>query len=70
VWLIAAVSILFTEKYFDSLFRFQLGVMRVQARLFAYHASLVEEYPRFALAGEPPPAPTETGAPASPATPA
>ena len=49
VWVIAVVSILIRENYSDGLYNFQLGIMRWQARLLAYHASLVDEYPPFAV---------------------
>ncbi len=49
VWLIAAVWILIEETYPESLFGFQRGVVRWQARLLAYLASLVEPYPPFHL---------------------
>jgi hypothetical protein len=60
VWVIAVVFVLLNEKYPDSLWRFLRGIVRWEACLFAYLASLVEPYPPFTL---------ETGSP-SPATPA
>jgi hypothetical protein len=59
VWLIAAVSILVSESYPESLWRFLRGIVNWEACLFAYLASLVDRYPPFAL---------ETG-PVSPAAP-
>jgi hypothetical protein len=53
VWLVAAVMILLTEHYPDALFDFQCGVLRWQARLLGYLASLVEAYPPFAFDGDP-----------------
>lgn len=47
--LIAAVMILIQETYPAGIYDFLRGVMRWQARLFAYMASLVDEYPPFAL---------------------
>jgi hypothetical protein len=47
--LIAAVCVLVSNQYPKWLWEFQLAVLRWQARLFAYHASLVETYPPFAL---------------------
>lgn len=47
LWLVAALMILITEDYPEPLFGFQCGVLRWQARLLAYHASLVEPYPPF-----------------------
>ncbi len=67
VWLIAAVMVLIRESYPEGLYNFQRGVLRWEARLLGYHASLVEEYPPFALdmgsaeaeaAVESPPAPS------------
>jgi hypothetical protein len=49
VWLVGAVMILLTEHYPDALHDFQCGVVRWQARLFAYVASLVEAYPPFSF---------------------
>jgi hypothetical protein len=49
MWLVAAVMILFTEHYPESLYDFQCGVLRWQARLFAYVASLEEVYPPFSF---------------------
>lgn len=49
VWLVAALMILATEDYPPALHSFQCGVLRWQARLFAYHASLTEQYPPFAF---------------------
>lgn len=49
VWVVAAIAILVSETYPESLWRFQLGVVRWQARLFGYLASLVEAYPPFSF---------------------
>ncbi len=49
VWLVAAVWIVVEETYPESLFGFQRGVVRWQARLLAYLASLIEPYPPFHL---------------------
>ena len=49
VWLIAALMVLLRESYPEGLYNFQRGVLRWEARLLGYHASLVEEYPPFAL---------------------
>ena len=56
VWLIAAVMVLVRESYPEGLYNFQRGVLRWEARLLGYHASLVEEYPPFALDMAPEPA--------------
>jgi hypothetical protein len=59
VWLVAAIMILIDRSYPVGLFDFQCGVFRCQARLFAYHASLVDHYPPFTLdTGASSPAPT------------
>jgi hypothetical protein len=49
VWLVAAIMILFTKEYPAALHDFQCGILRWQARLYAYEAGLVETYPPFAL---------------------
>jgi hypothetical protein len=59
VWLIAVVLILINENYPESFWRFQLALVRWEAWLLAYLASLVDRYPPFRL---------ETG-PATPETP-
>jgi hypothetical protein len=51
-WLIAAFLVLLGRTPPDWLSGFQIGVLRWQARLVAYHASLVEEYPPFELGGD------------------
>jgi hypothetical protein len=47
MWLVAALLILLTEHYPEALHAFQCGVLRWQARLFAYQASLVEAHPPY-----------------------
>jgi hypothetical protein len=59
VWVLAAVLVLVDGRYPDSLWRFLLGIVRWEACLLAYLASLVDRYPPFTL---------ETG-PLSPAAP-
>jgi Domain of unknown function (DUF4389) len=49
VWLIAVVFVLVEESYPHGLWRFQLGLVRWEACLLAYLASLVDRYPPFAL---------------------
>jgi hypothetical protein len=49
VWVIAAVSVLINESYPDSLWRFLLGLVRWEACLLAYLASLIDRYPPFTL---------------------
>ena len=58
IWLIAAVMVLIQESYPEGLYNFQRGVLRWEARLLGYHASLVDEYPPFALDTAPEPAPS------------
>jgi hypothetical protein len=59
ILLIAAVMVLIQETYPDGLYDFQRGILRWEARLLGYHASLVDQYPPFALdtGPEPEPAP-------------
>ena len=47
--LYAAIMILIQETYPEGVYNFLRGVMRWEARLLAYVASLVDEYPPFAL---------------------
>lgn len=47
--IVAGVMILAGEDYPEPLYRFHLGVVRWGARLLAYHAALVDQYPPFAL---------------------
>jgi hypothetical protein len=49
VWVIVVVLVLIDRKYPDSLWRFFLGIVRWEACLLAYLASLVDRYPPFAL---------------------
>ena len=49
LWVIALFSILFRGRVPASILEFQTGYLRWQARLAAYHASLVEEYPPFSF---------------------
>ena len=49
LWLVAALLIVVTGTYPEPIHGFQCGVLRWQARLFAYHTSLVEHYPPFAF---------------------
>jgi len=49
VWVIAAVLVLAHERYPESLWRFQYGIVRWEACLLAYLASLTDRYPPFAL---------------------
>jgi hypothetical protein len=49
VWLIAVVLVLVKESYPGGLWRFLLGLVRWEAWLLAYLASLVDQYPPFTL---------------------
>lgn len=55
IWVVAAIMIVITRAYPQSLHDFQCGVLRWQARLLAYHASLVDQPPPFRFEpGSPP----------------
>jgi hypothetical protein len=49
LWLVALITILVNRTVPRSIESFQNGYLRWAARLAAYHASLVEEYPPFSL---------------------
>ena len=49
VWVCAVVLILIDERYPENLWRFLLGIVRWEANVLAYLASLTERYPPFAL---------------------
>jgi hypothetical protein len=49
LWLVAAASILIGRTVPTSILDFQTGFLRWHARLLAYHASFVEEYPPFSF---------------------
>jgi hypothetical protein len=49
VWLIAAIWVLVSEQYPEGLWRFQRGLIRWQAQLLGYLASLVQPYPPFSF---------------------
>lgn len=66
LWIVAAIMILIQEDYPEGIYNFNLGVMRWEARLLAYLASLVDPYPPFALDT----GPQEGGTPVAPTTPA
>jgi hypothetical protein len=76
VLVIAIISVLINETYSQGLYDFQRGILRWQARLLAYHSSLVDEYPPFAVdtgpegeAGAHTPAPSAPPADAPPEAP-
>ncbi len=60
----AAVMILVSESYPTSVYNFLRGWVRWQARVLAYMAALVDEYPPFSLraGGDTPPVPVAVGA--------
>jgi hypothetical protein len=49
VWVIGVVLVLAGERYPESLWRFLLGLVRWEAHVLAYLASLVDDYPPFTL---------------------
>ena len=49
LWLVALGTILIARTVPTSIVAFQTGFLRWQARLIAYHASFVEEYPPFSF---------------------
>lgn len=49
VWLWAALTILFVRRVGDRTFGYLTGLQRWSARLLAYQASLVDEYPPFSF---------------------
>jgi Domain of unknown function (DUF4389) len=48
-WVIAVVFVLVHERYPEGIWRFQYGIVRWAACLFAYLASLVDRYPPWTL---------------------
>lgn len=49
LWIVAFIAVLFTRKVPPSILAFQAGYLRWQARLLAYHASFIDEYPPFSF---------------------
>jgi hypothetical protein len=49
VTLVAWISILFTGRYPESLYRFSVGMLRWNARVDAYVLLLIDDYPPFSL---------------------
>jgi hypothetical protein len=49
VWLVAILVVLVDGRYPESMWRFLLGLVRWEACVLAYLASLVDRYPPFAL---------------------
>jgi hypothetical protein len=52
-WVVGLIVVLSSQRMPDSLYGFLRGVLRWQARLLAYHASVVDEYPPFRFDTEP-----------------
>lgn len=49
VWVVGIVSVLVSETYPEGMWRFLLGLVRWEACVLAYLASLVDRYPPFSL---------------------
>jgi Domain of unknown function (DUF4389) len=49
IWLITAIAVLVAKNYPAALYGYQRAVVRWGARLVAYHASIVDRYPPFAI---------------------
>lgn len=49
VWVVSMIIVALTAALPAPLHRFQVGVLQFEARLFAFHASLVDEYPPLTL---------------------
>lgn len=49
LWIVAAIMVLIQEKYPEGIFTFQRGYMRWVARVYAYMAGLIQDYPPFAF---------------------
>lgn len=52
VWFFALVLVLVSERYPESVWRFLCGIVRWEANVLAYLASLTDQYPPFALEGD------------------
>jgi hypothetical protein len=52
VWLLAIVLVLLSERYPESVWRFLCGIIRWEASVLAYLASLTDRYPPFTLEGD------------------
>ena len=70
VWIIAAISILANGTYPDWAFNFIRGYLKWNARVLAYMASLVDEYPPFSFEDGSAPVATASPPPAPPSPPA
>jgi hypothetical protein len=58
LWVVSLLTILFSGTVPASIIDFQSGYLRWQARLIAYHASFVAEYPPFSFRDRPSNLPT------------
>lgn len=67
VWLISAISILINASYPEWASNFIRGYLRWTARVLAYMASLVDEYPPFSFGNGAAPAPAAPAPPTQPA---
>lgn len=63
LWIVAFIAVLFTRRVPPSILAFQAGYLRWQARLLAYHASFVDEYPPFSFGERPESAPASAVSP-------
>jgi uncharacterized protein DUF4389 len=52
VWLLALILVLVSERYPESVWRFLCAIVRWEANVLAYLASLTGRYPPFALEGD------------------
>ena len=52
VWFFGLVLVLVSERYPESVWRFLCGIVRWEANVLAYLASLTDQYPPFALEGD------------------
>lgn len=57
LWLVSVVMVLVTERYPSGIYNFQCAIVGWLARFLAWHLSLVEPYPPFALDLRPQPLP-------------
>lgn len=62
-WVVQMVLVAITGDYPDALFQLQSGIVRYEARLLAFQASLVEAYPPWSLGGQKAEAPAATPPP-------
>ncbi len=63
LWLVAFIAALVTRTVPPGILAFQTGYLRWQARLLAYHAWFIEEYPRFSFGERTTPTPASAVSP-------